>query len=106
MTLMTSLPELGEANKKEIAALVGVAPITKQSGQKTGKAAIRYGRQNVRKTLYMGALTACKYSAKFKYFYEKLVSAGKPKKVAIVAVIRKMIVTLNAMVQAKTRFLA
>jgi transposase len=106
LTLMTSLPELGEANKKEIAALVGVAPITKQSGQKIGKSSIRYGRQNVRKALYMGALTACRYSPKFKNFYEKLVASGKPKKVAIVAVIRKMIVTLNAMVQSKTYFLA
>jgi len=106
LTLMTSLPELGKANKKEIAALVGVAPITKESGQKIGKASIRYGRQNVRKTLYMGALTACKYNPKFKGFYDRLVSAGKPKKVAIVAVMRKMVVTLNVMVQTKTHFSA
>jgi len=104
IALMTSLPELGEANKKEIAALVGVAPITKESGQKIGKASIRYGRPNVRRVLYMGALTACRYNLKFKDFYEKLVKAGKPKKVAIVAVMRKMIVTLNAMAQTKTYF--
>jgi transposase len=105
LTLITHLPELGEANKKEIAALVGVAPITQQSGQKIGKARIRYGRQHVRKTVYMGALTACRYNAKFKQFYEKLIHAGKPKKIAIVAVMRKMIVTLNAMIQSKTPFL-
>lgn len=106
MTLIASLPELGEANKKEIAALVGVAPITNESGQKRGKAMTKYGRHGVRKILYMGALSACRYNAKFKCFYEKLIAAGKPKKVAIVAVMRKMIVVLNAMIASKSHFLA
>lgn len=104
MILITDLPELGHANKKEIAALVGVAPITSQSGIKTGKAMTRYGRSSIRKVLYMGALTACRYNAKLKLFYEKLRAAGKPAKVAIVAVMRKMIVILNSMIVSKTSF--
>lgn len=104
LTLICSLPELGRANKKEIAALVGVAPITNQSGQNTGKAMTRFGRHNVRRVLYMGALVACRYNEKFKYFYQKLIEAGKPKKVVIVAVMRKMLVILNAMVMKKTTF--
>lgn len=104
LTLICSLPELGVANKKEIAALVGVAPITNQSGQKTGKAMTRFGRYNVRKVLYMGALVASNHNKKFKHFYKKLVESGKPKKVAIVAVMRKMLVILNAMIMKKTAF--
>lgn len=104
--LLVDLPELGQANKKEIAALVGVAPITQQSGQKTGRAMIRYGRFGLRKVLYMGALSACRYDPKLKVFYERLVFAGKPKKVALVAVMRKMIVILNAMLCSKTCFQA
>jgi len=105
LTLICSLPELGAANKKEIAALVGVAPITSQSGQKTGKAMTRFGRHNVRRVLYMGALVASRHNEKFKYFYKKLIDAGKPKKVAIVAVMRKMLVILNTMIMKKTAFL-
>ena len=104
LTLISGLPELGVANKKEIAALVGVAPITNQSGQKTGKAMTKYGRHGVRKVLYMGALVASRRNDRFKYFYEKLVKAGKPKKVALVAVMRKMVVILNVMVASKKAF--
>jgi transposase len=104
--LLVDLPELGQANKKEIAALVGVAPITQQSGQKTGRARIRYGRFGIRKVLYMGALSACRYDPKLKAFYQRLISAGKPKKVALVAVMRKMIVILNAMLSSKMCFQA
>lgn len=104
LTLICGLPELGLANKKEIAALVGVAPITNQSGQKTGKAMTKFGRHHVRKILYMGALVACRYNEKLKHFYRKLIEAGKPKKVAIVAVMRKMLVILNAMIMSKKAF--
>ncbi len=106
MKLITDLPELGEANKKEIAALVGVAPITRESGQKIGKAMTMYGRCGVRKVLYMGALVASRHNPKFQPFYTKLIEAGKPPKVALVAVMRKMIVTLNAMIQSKKHFYA
>jgi len=97
LTLITELSELGKLNNKQIAALVGVAPITQQSGKWTGRAAIKYGRHNVRKILYMGALVASKHNAKLKEFYERLVGQGKPKKVVLVAVMRKMIVILNSM---------
>jgi transposase len=106
LALIIDLPELGYANKKQIAALVGVAPITKQSGQKTGKGFIQYGRTMVRRVLYMAALVASRHNAHMRTFYERLVTAGKPKKVALVAVMRKMIVTLNAMMQTKTCFQA
>lgn len=106
MKLITDLPELGVANKKAIAALVGVAPITQQSGQKTGKAMTRYGRHAIRRVLYMGALVACRHNSHLTHFYQKLIHAGKPKKVAIVAVMRKMIVILNAMIQSKKHFYA
>lgn len=104
MSLIIDLPELGEANKKEIAALTGVAPITTQSGQKGARGRIKYGREGIRKILFMCALTACRYVPKFKAFYTKLIDAGKAKKVAIVAVMRRIIVILNAMVRTKTHF--
>lgn len=106
MKLITDLPELGEANKKEIAALVGVAPITNESGKKAGKAMTKYGRFGVRKILYMGALVASRHNPKLRVFYKKLIDAGKPPKVALVAVMRRMIVILNAMVQSKKHFYA
>lgn len=106
MKLITDLPELGNASKKEIAALVGVAPITHESGQKTGKATTKYGRFSVRKVLYMGALSASRFNPKLRAFYDKLIAAGKAPKVALVAVMRKMIVILNVMVQSKTPFYA
>lgn len=102
MTLLAELPELGKATKKEIAALVGVAPMTNESGKFKGKSFIRNGRQSVRKALYMGALTAVRYDEKMKVFYERLLAKGKLKKVALVAVMRKMLVILNAMTQTNT----
>lgn len=98
MVLLTDLPELGSLNKKQIAALVGVAPITKQSGKWNGKASTHYGRSGVRKVLYMAALVASKNNQKMHQFYNRLVTNGKLKKVALVAVMRKMLITLNAMI--------
>ncbi len=97
--LITELPELDALNKKQVAALVGVAPLTKQSGKWAGISSTRYGRPAVRKILYMGALVATRHNDRMRQFYDRLVTAGKPKKVALVAVMRKMIVTLNAMVR-------
>jgi len=102
MTLVGQLPELGELNGKQIAALVGVAPMTNESGKKAGRATTQYGRQSVRKVLYMGALVATVHNPTLSVFYKRLVSKGKVKKVALVAVMRKMIVTLNAMVRSNT----
>lgn len=104
LTLITALPELGKVSKKEIAALVGVAPITKQSGQKKGKAMTQKGRNAVRRVLYMGALVAAHHNPIFKPFYNSLIERGKPKKVALVAVMRKMIVVLNAMITKNMAF--
>ena len=104
MTLLADLPELGKISKKEIAALVGVAPMANESGQQAGRAMIRYGRQSVRKILYMAALVATQHNARLKVFYQHLLAKGKAKKVALVAVMRKMIVILNAMVQSNTAF--
>lgn len=98
LTLIAELPELGDANKKEIAALAGVAPITKDSGKQRGRAITQNGRNSLRKILYMGALSAIRYDKKIKEFYQRLISAGKAKKVGIVAVMRKMLVTMNAMI--------
>jgi len=98
LTLIADLPELGQANKKEIAALVGIAPITKESGKQRGKAITQNGRQLVRRMLYMGALVAARWDSKMKAFYDRLIAKGKPKKVALVALMRKMLVVLNAMI--------
>ena len=102
LTLIAELPELGHANKKEIAALAGVAPITRDSGKKRGRAITQNGRNSLRKILYMGALSAIRYDNKMAAFYNRLISTGKAKKVGIVAVMRKMLVAMNAMLaQAK-----
>ena len=99
LSLIADLPELGQATKKEIAALVGVAPVTQESGKKKGKAFIRHGRHDLRRVLYMGALVAIRHDEKMRDFYNNLINKGKAKKVGIVAVMRKMIVILNAMIE-------
>ena len=101
-TMLISLPELGKLTRKQIAALAGVAPISNESGKKRGRARIQQGRGSVRKTLYMAALVATRHNEPLKKFYERLVTAGKPKKVALVAVMRKMLIILNAMIRDKT----
>lgn len=106
LVILTDLPELGQLNKKQIAALVGVAPITKQSGKRNSSSPTAYGRSQVRKILYMAALVASRFNTKMKEFYKRLVDAGKLKKVALVAVMRKMIVTLNAMLISGTCYSA
>lgn len=97
--LMAELPELGTLNNKEIASLVGVAPKTHESGTKKSAGHIVGGRFFVRKALYMAALVASRHNKKMKIFYDRLIAAGKAKKVALVAVMRKIIVCLNAMVR-------
>jgi transposase len=97
--MLIHLPELGQLSRKQIASLVGVAPMTKQSGKKQGHAKIQQGRGSVRHVLYMAALVASRFNPVFKQFYERLVGKGKPAKVALVAIMRKMLVTLNAMIR-------
>lgn len=100
-TLLAMLPELGKLNRQEIAALVGVAPVNKDSGRKHGKRRIFGGRATVRSVLYMAALSATRWNSKIKKFYEHLLKHGKEKKVALTACMRKLLVILNAMLRTK-----
>lgn len=99
-TLLGMLPELGQLNRQEIAALVGVAPVNKDSGKKQGKRRVYGGRADVRSVLYMAALAATKFNPVIRKFYERLVKQGKEKKVALTACMRKLLVILNAMMHA------
>jgi len=101
MILLCALPELGSLNRKEVACLCGLAPRNRDSGKKKGKRVTYGGRGDVRKALYMAALSGIKYNPILKAFYEKLKQAGKPAKVCLTAVMRKVIITLNAMLRDK-----
>ena len=101
-TLLSDLPELGNLNRKEIAALVGVAPMNRDSGKHKGKRKIRAGRHKVRTVLFVSMLSAIQCHPKLKPMYQRLVAAGKPKKVAIVACMRKQLIILNTMVKNGT----
>jgi transposase len=102
-TLLAELPELGELKDKRLAALVGVAPLNRDAGILRGRRAIWGGsRSGVRAALYMGALVATRCNPAIKVFYERLLAAGKPKKVALVACMRKLLVILNAMLRKRT----
>ena len=98
-TLIAELPELGELNRKEIAALAGLAPFTRQSGQWRGKSFIGGGRVAVRSILFMGALVAIRHNPVLKAFFNRLIAAGKPKMVALIAVARKLLTILNAILR-------
>lgn len=98
-TLISYLPELGLMNSKQVASLVGVAPMNKESGRYKGKQVTQGGRAQVRTVLFMAMMSAMQCNPKFKSTYERLVTAGKPKKVAIIACVRKMVVILNSMVR-------
>jgi transposase len=99
-TMLGMMPELGKLNRQEIAALVGVAPVNKDSGRKQGKRRIYGGRADVRSVLYMAALSAKKFNPVIKKFYERLIKQGKQKKVALTACMRKLLVILNAMMRS------
>jgi transposase len=96
-TLLGELPELGRLTRKQIAALVGVAPLARDSGTLRGKRLVWGGRAPVRAVLYRGALVATRWSPVIRVFYQRLRAAGKPKKVALVACMRKLLTILNAM---------
>ncbi len=99
-TLLAELPELGQLNRKQIAALVGVAPFNCDSGKMHGKRAIWGGRACVRNVLYLATLSASRYNAVIKAHYQHLLKAGKLKKVALVACMRKLLTILNAMMRS------
>ena len=98
-TLIAELPELGQLSHKQVAALVGVAPLACDSGQFLGKRRIWGGRASVRQKLYMAALSASRCNPILRAFYQKLLNHGKPKKLALVACMRKLLTFLNAMVR-------
>ena len=97
--LISDMPELGYLTNKQASALVGVAPINRESGIYEGKRMIRGGRHQIRTVMYMAMMSAMQCNPVFKATYERLVAAGKPKKIAIIACVRKMVVILNSMVR-------
>lgn len=101
-TLLAELPELGTLPPKQLCALVGVAPLNRDSGTFRGHRSVWGGRGRVREALYMGALIATRHNPQIREFYGRLVAAGKPKKVALVACMRKLLVTLNAILRDRT----
>jgi transposase len=101
-TLIAELPELGRLDRRQIAALAGLAPWTRQSGKWKGKSFIGGGRTAVRSALFMAALVAARHNPELKAFHQRLISAGKPKLVAITATARKLLTILNAMVRTNS----
>lgn len=97
--LLAQLPELGQLNNKAISGLVGVCPYSRDSGTLRGRRTIWGGRAQVRAALYMAALVGSRYNPVLKTFYQRLVAAGKPKKTALVACMRKLLTILNAMLK-------
>ena len=101
VTLMALLPELGTLDRKKIAALVGVAPLNNDSGERTGKRSTWGGRANIRAILYMATLAACRFNPPLAAFYKRLLERGKPPMVAIVASMRKLLTILNAILRTR-----
>jgi len=105
-TLLCDLPELGTLNRKKIAALVGVAPLNCDSGRFRGRRRIKGGRGNVRRKLYMAAVASLRHNDMIQEFYNKLIAAGKPPKLALTACMRKILTILNAMMKNQTYWIA
>ena len=103
-TLISELPELGKLNRKEVAALVGIAPMNRDSGGYKGKRFIRGGRHKVRTVLFVSMLSAIQCHPKLKPMYQRLVAKGKPKKVAIIACMRKQLTILYQMVKTNSKW--
>jgi transposase len=103
-TMLAELPELGSLDRRKIAALVGVAPFTRQSGKWRGKSFIGGGRASVRTALFMAAMTAMRHNPVLRAFHQRLRATGKPKMVALIAVARKLLTILNAILRDKTKW--
>lgn len=99
LTLTAALPELGRLGRRQIAKLVGVAPLADDSGRRQGRRRTWGGRAEVRPVVYMATVVAMRHNPSIRAFYERLLAAGKPKKVAIVACMRKLLTILNAMLR-------
>ena len=106
LALLAQLPELGTLNRRQIAALVGVAPFNRDSGTVRGKRRVWGGRARIRAVLYMGALAASRFNPVIRDFYQRLLAAGKPKKVALTACMRKLLVILNSMLKSSSSWRA
>jgi len=104
-TLLAEMPELGTLDRREVASLAGLCPFTRQSGQWRGKSFIGGGRSNVRSMLYMGALSASRFNPVLHAFYEHMLALGKPKTVALIAVARKLLTILNAIIREEQPWL-
>ncbi|MBI4236151.1 MAG: IS110 family transposase [Chloroflexi bacterium] len=102
VTLLAELPELGHLDRKQIAALVGVAPVNHDSGRRTGQRHIRGGRASVRSALYMATIASIRCNPVIRSFYQRLCAQGKPKKVALVASMHKFLIILNALLSHQT----
>lgn len=102
MSIISSLPELGKLNRKQIAALVGVAPLCQDSGNYHGKRTTWGGRANVRTALFMATLSATRYNPVVRSFYKRLIQCGKPPMVALIAAMRKLLIILNAILKTRT----
>lgn len=102
IALLTGLPELGHSDGKQLAALVGVTPLNRESGKKTGKRYIKGGRGSIRKNLYMSAIVSVRLNPDMKKFYQHLRAKGKAAKVALTAVIRKLLILLNSIARKQT----
>jgi transposase len=99
LSLIVELPELGSLDRRQIAALVGVAPINHDSGCHRGQRHIRGGRTTVRAALFMAAWVGTRHNPVLQAFYKRLIAAGKPRKVALVACMRKLLTILNALIR-------
>ena len=104
LTLLADLPELGKLDRKQIAALVGVAPYNRDSGPHRGKRTVWGGRSRVRAAFYMGALVASRWNPVIRDFYQRLLLTGKPKKLALTACMRKLLTILNSMMRTGERW--
>ena len=104
VTLIAEMPELGSMDEKQAASLLGVAPHANQSGAHQGRSMIRGGRKSVRNVFYMAALTSVRMEAGFKAHHEKLLARGKPYKVSVTAVMRKMIILINALLRDNRKY--
>ncbi|MGH8526053.1 MAG: transposase, partial [Gammaproteobacteria bacterium] len=105
-TLLADLPELGRLSRREIAKLVGIAPLSRDSGTLRGRRFVQGGRATVRAVLYMATLAATKHNSIIRAFYRRLLAVGKAKKLALVACMRKLLTILNTMVRTQQRWSA
>lgn len=106
LALLSQLPELGTLNRRQVAALVGVAPFNRDSGTMRGRRQIWGGRSRLRAVLYMGAMVVSRFNPVIREFYQRLLAAGKPKKVALTACMRKLLVILNSMLKRRSPWCA